>query len=616
MMKLPTVGISFVCLACATVIQAEPPPRSGSITWLRDGATLAVANLDADSVTLVGTDPFSKLDEIVVGQHPRSVAAGRGGKTLFVSLPETDQLVWVDLVRRRKVGELQIPGGPFAILAHPLAEKLYVATAYNHLISEVDTASTKITRQLLVAKSPRGLSISHDGLRLYVVHFFTGELSIIDTTKWKIIAKIPNRPDANLARSVAIAPDGHTVFLPHLRSNVTNPRLQFDTTVFPVVSKLDLEQKVSADAGRIALGAIGHPTNNPWDAVVSANGQRLYVVNAGSDDVQVIDLRSGRSLAQTSVGKNPRGIVLSSDGRWAYVHNVLSNDVSMIGSTSLMELAFVELTSKRLPHEIQRGKVLFHSARSRSMALDRWISCASCHPDGESDGRVWRFAAGARKTPSLRGAAMTFPHNRVPDRDEFQDTEHFIRLLMGGTGLIAGREPPAKLGPPSARRSEASDALAAYLASLQPRRSPFGAGDSKHRAAITRGRNLFFSERTGCVRCHPPPHYTDSRLSSDPWRVHDVGTGGGAEEVAGSAFDTPSLLGLYAAASYLHDGRAKTLAEVLTTYNPADRHGITSHLSEAQIEDLVAFLLSLPAGKESHSEEVSRAVTGVDPESL
>lgn len=118
-MKLPTVGISFVCLACATVIQAEPPPRSGSITWLRDGATLAVANLDADSVTLVGTDPFSKLDEIVVGQHPRSVAAGRGGKTLFVSLPETDQLVWVDLVRRRKVGELQIPGGPFAILAPP-----------------------------------------------------------------------------------------------------------------------------------------------------------------------------------------------------------------------------------------------------------------------------------------------------------------------------------------------------------------------------------------------------------------------------------------------------------------------------------------------------------------
>ena len=164
------------------------------------------------------------------------------------------------------------------------------------------------------------------------------------------------------------------------------------------------------------------------------------------------------------------------------------------------------------------------------------------------------------------------------------------------------RKPPTPWRPTSHRYSLAG--------------APLSNGDAEHRAAIQRGRDLFFSERTGCARCHPPPYYTDSRLTSDPWRVHDVGTGGGAEEVAGAAFDTPSLLGLYAAASYLHDGRAKSLAEVLTTHNPADRHGATSHLSEAQIEDLVAFLLSLPAGKESHSEEVSRKVTGVDPESL
>ena len=47
---------------------------------------------------------------------------------------------------------------------------------------------------------------------------------------------------------------------------------------------------------------------------------------------------------------------------------------------------------------------------------------------------MWRFAAGPRKTPSLRGAAMALPHNRVPDRDEFQDTERFIRLLMEERG--------------------------------------------------------------------------------------------------------------------------------------------------------------------------------------
>ena len=77
--------------------------------------------------------------------------------------------------------------------------------------------------------------------------------------------------------------------------------------------------------------------------------------------------------------------------------------------------------------------------------------------------------------------------------------------------------------------------------------------------------------------------------------------GGGIEKHAGPAFDTPTLLGLYAATSFLHDGHAANLTEVLTTHNPADRHGTTSHLSQAQIEDLVAFLLSLPAGEQSLS---------------
>ena len=45
-----------------------------------------------------------------------------------------------------------------------------------------------------------------------------------------------------------------------------------------------------------------------------------------------------------------------------------------------------------------------------------------------------------------------------------------------GTGLIAGREPPPKLGSPSAGRSEDADALAAYVLSLRPRRSPFAGG--------------------------------------------------------------------------------------------------------------------------------------------
>ena len=59
------------------------------------------------------------------------------------------------------------------------------------------------------------------------------------------------------------------------------------------------------------------------------------------------------------------------------------------------------------------------------------------------------------------------------------------------------------------------------------------------------------------------------------------------------AFDTPTCVELWRTGPYLHDGSAVTLKEVLTTKNPDDKHGKTSHLSEEEIDALVEYLLSL-----------------------
>jgi hypothetical protein len=48
-----------------------------------------------------------------------------------------------------------------------------------------------------------------------------------------------------------------------------------------------------------------------------------------------------------------------------------------------------------------------------------------------------------------------------------------------------------------------------------------------------------------------------------------------------------------ATAPYLYDGSAESIAAVLTTKNAGDQHGRTSHLSRREIEDLVAYVLSL-----------------------
>jgi cytochrome c peroxidase len=257
----------------------------------------------------------------------------------------------------------------------------------------------------------------------------------------------------------------------------------------------------------------------------------------------------------------------------------------------LAEKARLRVTDNPLGDKVLRGKILFYSAL-QPMVGRRWISCASCHPDGQPDGRTWHNPEGLRNTQSLAGMSWTHPIHWSADRDEVQDFEHTIRgPLMQGRGLIRGSV-NKELGEPNRGLSEDLDALAAYSNSHRYTISPHAKGGLSD--AAKRGREIFFSAETKCATCHSGPLYTDSQPGREIVR-HDVGTGDDDPgEKMGPAYDTPSLLGAYRTAPYLHHGRAATLEEVFTKCNETDEHGKTSQLSRQQIGDLVEFLKSLP----------------------
>jgi cytochrome c peroxidase len=190
--------------------------------------------------------------------------------------------------------------------------------------------------------------------------------------------------------------------------------------------------------------------------------------------------------------------------------------------------------------------------------------------------------------------AWTHPIHWSADRDEVQDFEHTIRgPLMQGRGLIQGQVQES-LGAANAGLAETLDALAAYSNSHQASLSPHAKKGLSE--AAQRGRDLFFDKATQCATCHSGPFFCDSQPRAANQIVrHNVGTGDDdPSEKMGPAYDTPTLLGIYRTAPYLHDGTAATLKDVLTTANPHDRHGKTSHLTSNEIADLVQFLKSLP----------------------
>ena len=567
-----------------------PPTASGGALIAPDGAQVLALNVEARSVAVIDTNVEAQVAEVVVGAEPRSLATSRDWRRLYVTLDDPPALAVVEMGTLTVTARIPVGAAPYGVVADPHGDLVYVASAARDRVEVVHVGLGRVIAEIPVGARPKGLALSADARRLLVTHFFTGQVSVIDTLRRAVLGVITTGADSNMAQKVAIHPLSGLAYMPHIRSNTANRSLLFDTTVFPLVSALDPDSLQAVPAERVDLSLGEHSVNMPFDLAFSPDGARGYVTNLGSGDLSVISFGSRRKLADIDVGGGPRSVVVSPNGARAFVVNSLSSDVSVVDLALQQEIKRIPLTSSPLPAVLKRGKLLFFSSRERELSKERWMSCASCHFEGEHDGRTWLFAgSGRRNTTSLRGAEETRPLHWSADRDEVQDFEFTIRQLQAGTGLIREGSPNATLGAPNAGLSADLDALAAFVDSLRFKASPFLTPAGTLTIAAQRGEAVFMRSDVGCAACHPPPRFTDTGAGF----THDVGTGNGPDEAMGAAFDTPTLRGIWDTAPYLHDGSAATLRDVLTTRNASDRHGRTAHLTEAEIQDLMVYLRSL-----------------------
>ena len=592
--KLYVIGVTYTILAYSC--PSWPARASGSIAITPDGTTVLVVNPDSGSVSAIDTASATTLDETIIGRDPRCLALGPDGQRLYVTSQASATLAMLETHPLAMRAALRVGPDPYGVVADPTGRLVYVAATGGDRIDVVDTELIKVVDTIAVEARPKGLAIADDGTQLYVTHELSGAVSVLDLAERTVLQVIATGSESNRAQRIVLHPLTNRAYLPHIRSNVSNPHLLFDTTLFPVLSVIDLTSNQHLLPERLDLSVVDQPVNLPFDVALSSDGQRAHIVYLGSSDLSVIELASRTVLAHLEVGDGPRGIVLTPDERTAYVANSLSGDVSVVDLSTFEEVTRIPTTTSPLPPQLHRGKLLFISSRSTEISRDRWMSCESCHFDGEHDGRTWLFPDGPRNTTNLRGLAHTRPLHWSADRDEVQDFEFTIRELQAGTGLL--EDPHPALGPSNAGRSAALDALTAFVESLQPRPSPFRQRDGTLTPEAERGQAIFHRPDVGCAACHVPPLFTDLL-------VHDIGTGHGLGELLGPAFDTPSLRGIWHTAPYLHDGRAPTLHDVLVTHNPDDRHGHTAHLSEAELHDLVAFLRSVE-GATSRVQDLER----------
>ncbi len=423
----------------------------------------------------------------------------------------------------------------------------------------------------------------------------------------------------NLLQQIVINPDGRTAVIPGLKSNIyrglaTDGREpDHETTVRSMLRQISIDRYPDTPAVGTELA---HPLFDNRDHAIAAafspRGDYLYIAQHG---VQIVDIHDAYTMERVggvrNVGEGPDGLVISEDGTTMAVLCSLSQELVLYdvrNPTAVAELARIDLApaSPALSAQVRLGKQLFYAAVDRRMTAEAYVSCGSCHPEGQNDGRTWDFTnrgEGLRNTHSLLGGQGIAPLHWSANFDEVQDFEHDIRGPQQGTGFMADADWQATnttLGPSKAGLSADLDALAAYVESLDAfPRSPYRNDDGSLTDDAAAGQLIFESAETGCTDCHTGPRLTDSAwLSPGVPNLHDVGTitsdsGQRLGEGPIPGIDTPTLRGLFATAPYLHDGSADTVMSVLTEHNPTDQHGATSQLDAEQLRQLEMYLLSL-----------------------
>ena len=167
-----------------------------------------------------------------------------------------------------------------------------------------------------------------------MTHFWSGEISLIYLPQARVVQTVSTGSDTALFQNFEPDITRGIAYLPQTRLNAQNTALTYDTTAFPVVNVVSLRDLCVLRDRRIALDTADRPVNMPFAVALDRFAQRLYVANAGSDSISVIDLNTGFARANIPVGANPRGILLNGDNTLLYVHSALDGTVTTIDTRS------------------------------------------------------------------------------------------------------------------------------------------------------------------------------------------------------------------------------------------------------------------------------------------
>jgi YVTN family beta-propeller protein len=580
-------------LAIASGARAAEVDRSPvDLVVSPDEAWLVTVNQTSDSVSLVDVAQGKVVAELPCGHHPSAAAISADGRRVLVTATYSGGLHCFDLDGGvlTAAGSIAVGFHPIGVAIAPDVRMAYVALEAAAAVAVVDLDKKQVVGQIAVGRWPRYLALSPDGSRLAVGTSGDQSLSVVDTAARKLLYQ-ERLQGLNLGHLVASAA-GDYVYFPWMiyRQNPIDARnIQAGWVLGSRIARVRLDGPARREA--MTLDERGKAVADPHGIGLTSDEQWLVASASGTHELLVyrlpglvlqdfggpgdhIDPRLAHDddrYYRVPLGGRPMGLRIAKDDRHVFVTNYLTNAVQVVDLDRRQVARTISVGGPEMASLARRGEAIFYDAQR---SLDQWYSCHSCHYEGGTNATVMDTL----NDGSIRTFKTVLPLHNVAKTEPW--TWHGWQRDLGAAMRKSLTE--TMLGPRPTESEVA--ALVAFLSSLESPPNPHRKTDGALTEAAKRGEQVFQGAKAGCASCHRGECFTDGE-------IHDVGLSSPRDEYEG--YNTPSLLGLYHRIRLLHDGRAKSLDEVLTgPHNPNQVTG-RGELTDAERNDLIEYLKSL-----------------------
>jgi YVTN family beta-propeller protein len=265
-----------------------------------DGSRLYVTNESEHTLDVVDLKTLKLTSKIKLSDRPNNVAIGRDGKRVYVAIiAQPGAVDVIDTVTLKNIKSIPTKGGIHNTFVTSDGKFVLAGSIAGRLLSVIDVATDEIvwTIPFDAGVRPIGWDRNPDGstkclfVQLSDFHGF----AVIDFATHKEVTRItlPELPkeqqnwdmlQGSPAHGIQSAPDGKTLWV---NSKVNSAVYAYSLPDLKLLGEVK----------------VGH---HPDWLTFTPDSKRLYVANAGSNSVSVVDIATRKEVMQIPVGQVPK----------------------------------------------------------------------------------------------------------------------------------------------------------------------------------------------------------------------------------------------------------------------------------------------------------------------